>query len=218
MSRSSAPHLHFELKGCQRYPDLLRVAMLVVMDLIWREVRARFPKRSLVVVDEAHTLIRPSSDGRANGAARWVEDGFRQMRKFSSAAIAISQTAKDLKSPEIGDGILANAPNRFILRQRGDEATLRDDLKLNERELSEVFALSQVRGEFSEFFLHSETLRGTFRYRPTPLELWLSTTHPPDLALLAEVKAFTRIGSRPARGALEPKPIPPAENTEGRTV
>ncbi|MGK5083418.1 hypothetical protein WDW37_08925 [Bdellovibrionota bacterium FG-1] len=182
------PHLHFELKGCQRYPDLLRVAMLVVMDLIWREVRARFPKRSLVVVDEAHTLIRPSSDGRANGAARWVEDGFRQMRKFSSAAIAISQTAKDLKSPEIGDGILANAPNRFILRQRGDEVTLREDLKLNERELAEVFALSQVRGEFSEFFLHSESIKGTFRYRPTPLELWLSTTHPPDLSALKEAE------------------------------
>ena len=185
----AAPHLHFELKGCQRYPDLLRVAMLVVMDLIWREVRARFPARSLVVVDEAHTLIRASSDGRANGAARWVEDGFRQMRKFSSAAIAISQTAKDLKSPEIGDGILANAPNRFILRQRGDEATLKGDLKLNERELSEVFALSQVRGEFSEFFLHSESIKGTFRYRPTPLELWLSTTHPPDLARLSEIQA-----------------------------
>ena len=184
----TAPHLHFELKGCQRYPDLLRVAMLVVMDLIWREVRARFPAHSLVVVDEAHTLIRPSSDGRANGAARWVEDGFRQMRKFSSAAIAISQTAKDLKSPEIGDGILANAPNRFILRQRGDEATLKGDLKLNERELAEVFALSQVRGEFSEFFLHSESIKGTFRYRPTPLELWLSTTHPPDLALLGEIQ------------------------------
>jgi type IV secretory pathway VirB4 component len=184
----TAPHLHFELKGCQRYPDLLRVAMLVVMDLIWREVQLRFPARSLVVVDEAHTLIRPSSDGRANMSARWVDDLFRQMRKFSSAAIAISQTAKDLKSPEIGDGILANAPNRFILRQRGDEATLKGDLKLNERELAEVFSLSQVRGEFAEFFLHSESIKGTLRYRPTSLELWLSTTHPPDLALLGEIE------------------------------
>ena len=40
-----APHLHFEMKGCQRYPDLLRAAMLVVMDAIWRQVRTRFPKR-----------------------------------------------------------------------------------------------------------------------------------------------------------------------------
>ena len=184
----STPHLHFELKGCQRYPDLLRVAMLVVMDLIWREIRKRFPKRSLVVMDEAHTLIRPSGDGRANGAARWVDDCFRQMRKFSSAAIAISQTAKDLKSAEIDDGILANAPNRFILRQRGDEDTLRKDLKLNDRELAEVFQLSQLRGEYSEFYLHTETMKGTLRYRPTPLELWLSTTHPPDLAVLQETQ------------------------------
>ena len=131
----------------------------------------------------------PSSDGRANGAARWVEDGFRQMRKFSSAAIAISQTAKDLKSPEIGDGILANAPESVYSTSARRRGTLKGDLKLNERELSEVFALSQVRGEFSEFFLHSESIKGTFRYRPTPLELWLSTTHPPDLAVLQAVEA-----------------------------
>ena len=179
-----AEHLHFELKGCQRYPDLLRVAMLVVMDSIWREVKGRFPKRSLIVIDECHTMIRSSGDGRSNPSARWIEDCFRQMRKFSSAAIAISQTARDLKNPEIGDGILANAPNRFILRQRGDERALREDLKLNDREAKEVFTLNQVRGAYSEFFLQSESVRGTFAYRPSPLELWLSTTHPPDIELL----------------------------------
>jgi hypothetical protein len=181
-----APHLHFELKGCQRYPDLLRVAMLVVMDLIWREVRARFPRRSIVPVDEAHTIIRPSGDGRSNSSARWVDDCARQMRKFHSAVIPISQTAKDLKNDEIGDGILANCPNRIIMKQRGDEKTLREDLKLNAEEIKAVFSLAQLRGVFSEFYLHSETIKGVLVYRPTPLELWLSTTHPPDLELLAE--------------------------------
>jgi len=70
------------------------------------------------------------------------------------------------------------------LRQRGDEKTLKEDLKLNDQELKEVFSLSQLRGVYSEFYLQSETIRGVFRYRPTPLELWLSTTHPPDNALL----------------------------------
>jgi type IV secretory pathway VirB4 component len=185
----NAPHLHFELKGCQRYPDLLRVAMLVVMNLIWTEVKNRFPRRSLVVIDEAHTVIRSSGDGRTNLSARWVEDLFRQMRKFASSAIAISQTAKDLKNDEIGDGILANAPNRFILKQRGDEATLKNDLKLNDKELSDVFGLTQVRGSFSEFYLHAESIRGVFRYCPTPHELWLSTTHPPDQALFTETSS-----------------------------
>ncbi|MCM0606269.1 MAG: hypothetical protein KA715_09275 [Xanthomonadaceae bacterium] len=180
-------HLHFEMKECQRYPDLLRAAMLVVMDCIWREVKKRFPQRSLIVVDEAHTMIRSSGDGRANSSARWVEDCFRQMRKFSSAAIAISQTVKDLKNDEIGDGILANAPNRFILRQRGNEKTLKDDLKLNAVETKDAFSLSQVRGVYSEFFLQSESIKGTLIYRPTPLEYWLSTTHPPDNSLLKEV-------------------------------
>ncbi len=183
-----APHLHFELKGCQRYPDLLRVAMLIVMDSIWREVRQRFPKRSLIVIDECHTMIRSPGDGQSNSSARWVEDCFRQMRKFSSAAIAISQTATDLRNDEIEDGIIANAPNRFILRQRGDERALRSALKLNDRELHEVFALKQVRGNYSEFFLQSETVRGVLLYRPTPLELWLSTTHPPDIQLLRQTE------------------------------
>ena len=184
-----AKHLHFELKGCQRYPDLLRAAMLIVMDSIWREVRGRFPKRSLIIVDECHTVIRRSADGIANSSARWVEDCFRQMRKFSSAAIAISQTASDLKNDEIGDGIIANAPNRFILRQRGDEKALKEALKLNDKELHDVFALKQVRGTYSEFYLQCESVRGVFLYRPTPLELWLSTTHPPDIALIHKTQA-----------------------------
>jgi hypothetical protein len=94
----------------------------------------------------------------------------------------------DLKNGEIGDGILANAPNRFILKQRGDEVTLKNDLKLNDQELADVFSLSQIRGEYSEFYLHSETIRGILRYRPTPHELWLSTTHPPDQALLERIR------------------------------
>ena len=182
----NAPHLHFELKGCQRYPDLLRAAMLVVMDKVWREVKTRFPKRSIIAVDECHTVIRPSGDGRANSSARWVDDLFRQIRKFGGGCLAMSQAAKDLKNEEIGDGILANSPNRFILRQRGDEKTLREDLKLNEKEISEAFSLSQVKGSFSEFYLHSESIKGVLVYRPTPLEYWLSTTHPPDNALLKE--------------------------------
>ena len=183
-----SPHLHFELKGCQRYPDLLRVAMLVVMDSIWREVRDRFPSRSLIVVDECHTIIRPSGDGRANSSARWVEDCFRQMRKFSSAAIAISQTVSDLRNDEIGDGIISNTPNRFILKQRGDEKALKELLKLNEQELKDVFSLKQVRGSYSEFFLQSESIRGVLLYRPTPLELWLATTHPPDVSSLERLR------------------------------
>lgn len=182
--KTGAKFMHFELKGCQRYPDLLRVAMLAVMDMCWSQVKARAPDRSILIIDETHTIIRPSGDGRANTAARWVEDCFRQMRKFGSAAIAISQTAKDLKNAEVGDGILANAPNRFILRQRGDEKTLREDLKLSDQEVADVFSLKQVQGEFSEFYLHSESIKGVLVYRPSPLELWLSTTHPPDNALL----------------------------------
>ncbi len=185
----TAPHLHFELKGCQRYPDLLRVAMLTMMEVIRRKIKERFPKRSLAIVDEAHTLIRPAGDGQSNSSARWVDDNFRQMRKFGSAAIGISQTGKDLKSPEIGDGILANAPNRFILNQAGDEKTLREDLKLNERELRDVFSLTQSRGSFAEVFVQSKTIRGVLLYRPTPLELWLCTTHPPDITLLEQEKA-----------------------------
>ena len=181
-------YMHFELKGCQRYPDLLRAAMLVVIDSIWREVRTRFPKRSLVIVDECHTIIRASSDGRTNPSATWVEDCFRQMRKFSSAAIALSQTATDLQPATVKDGIVANAPNRFILRQRGDEKALQQSLKLNSREIKNVYALKQARGRYSEFYLTSESVRGLFMYRPTPLELWLSTTHPPDLELISAEK------------------------------
>ena len=179
-----AEHLHFELKGCQRYPDLLRAAMLVVVDSVWGQVRGRFPKRSLVVIDECHTIIRPSGDGRSNSSARWVEDCFRQMRKFSSAAMAISQTVSDLRNDEVGDGIIANAPNRFILRQRADEVALRECVKLNDQEMKQVFTLKQLRGSYSEFFLQSESIRGLLRYCPTPLELWLSTTHPPDIELM----------------------------------
>ncbi len=182
-----APHLHFEMKGCQRYPDLLRAAMLVVMDSIWREIQKRFPKRSLIIIDEAHTMLRSAGDGRGNSTARWVEDCFRQMRKFGSSAIAISQTVSDLLNKDIGDGIVANAPNRFILRQRGDEKSLKECLKLNEHELSSVFSLKQVRGDYSEFFLQSETVKGVLLYCPTALELWLSTTHPPDLELIEKV-------------------------------
>ena len=89
----------------------------------------------------------------------------------------------DFAKSKVAPAILSNASTKWVLMQKGaDQERLKDVLQLNENEAALVASLNQERGLYSEAFLISQDARSVVVIESHPLEYWLATTDPRDLA------------------------------------
>ena len=78
-------------------------------------------------------------------------------------------------------------------KKGADQKKLQEVLNFNDKEMQLIESLKQYRGNdgaYSEALLIAGDHRGVVKVCPTPLEYWLATTDPSDLAFLAEKKFF----------------------------
>lgn len=175
------PIVCFDLKGLERHPDLQSVCLLLITDLIWREVQKDRTQMKFTIFDECWALL--------DSASVFIEAVFRTFRKYRASAIAISQTIDDFANSSVGPAVLANSSIKWVLRQKGsDQNVLKEVLRLNDREMNHISLLQSDKGRFSEAFLIADDLRQVLRIQSTPLEYWLATTDPADLAVISELK------------------------------
>lgn len=177
------PIVCFDLKGMETYPDLQAAVLFIITDFVWREVQSDRSRMKFLVFDECWKLLENES------GATFIAEVFRTFRKYMASAIAISQNIDDFAKSKVANAILPNSSIKWILKQKGaDFERLKSVLALNDNELSLISSLHQERGEYSEAFLMAEDNRCVVAIESTPLEYWLATTDPRDLAKIDEYK------------------------------
>jgi type IV secretory pathway VirB4 component len=173
------PIVVFDLKGMESYPDLQAAALFIITDFVWREVQRDKTRMKFLVFDECWRLLENEA------GLSFIEEVFRTFRKYFASAVAISQNIDDFAKSRIAGAILSNSAVKWILMQKGaDQKRLGEVLQLNENEMSLVASLVQERGRYSEAFLLSGDDRAVVAIESTPLEYWLATTDPRDLAAI----------------------------------
>ncbi|WP_051326193.1 VirB4 family type IV secretion system protein [Glycomyces tenuis] len=103
-----APLRVFDLSAVS--PELLPVVTLVVLDDIWRAVRADGTRR-LVVVDEAWKLLR---SGRS---AEWLSTLAKSARKRLAGLAVVTQDVDDVLDSALGRTVIGNAATQYVGRQ-----------------------------------------------------------------------------------------------------
>ncbi|MBP9708290.1 MAG: ATP-binding protein [Oligoflexales bacterium] len=175
----------FDLKGLDTYPDLQAASLLIITDLVWRAVQQNKTSMKFVVFDECWKLLENEA-----GAA-FLAENFRTFRKYFASAIAISQTMDDFANSKVAQAILPNASIKWILNQKGvKKENLKQVLSLNTQEIAVIDSLIQKRGEYSEAFLMAGENRSIVRIESTPLEYWICTTDPRDLAAIEQTMSL----------------------------
>ncbi len=136
-ARLDRPFVVFNVRELEE--ELRPLAMYLIADHVWREVRAR-PRPRVLLIDEAWSLMRYRE------GARFLAQLARQARKRWLGLTTVTQDVEDfLHSPE-GHTVLANSSVQLLLRQ--DSSTIgivaeTFGLSAGERE----FLLSCRRGE-----------------------------------------------------------------------
>jgi hypothetical protein len=132
-----------------------------------------------LVFDECWKLLK------TDAGLVFIEEVFRTFRKYRASAIAVSQHMDDFAKSKIAAAILPNCSLKWILMQAdSDGSALADTLNLNEKEQALVRGLTQVKGVYAHAFLMAQKTHAVVLIDSTPLEYWLATTEPRDLAAL----------------------------------
>lgn len=173
----------FDLKNLESTPDLQAACLLIITDLVWREVQKDRSEMKFLVFDESWRLLE------SDAGSSFIGEVYRTFRKYYASAIAISQNIDDFARSKAAAAIMPNASIKWILRQKGaDRERLKSVLSLNDREIRLIDSLSQIKGKYSESFLMCEDFKGIVSIEATPLEYWLATTDPKDFSLMTQIE------------------------------
>lgn len=172
----------FDLDGVPA--EVLPTVVLILSGMIWNAVTEDRSERKVVVFDEVWTLLSSPT------SVALLEKLYRTARKWNAGILTISQAVSDFTGCAIADALVNNSETAYILRHNvGVEAAV-ETFKLNDTERKVLEGLESRHGEYSEVLVLSGQERHFLgRVVLTPLEYWVATTHPPDLAALAKVQA-----------------------------
>jgi conjugal transfer ATP-binding protein TraC len=172
------PVVAFDLKGLENYPDLQSVCLFIITDLVWREVQKDRSTKKFLVFDECWKLLKNES------GIIFIEEVYRTFRKYKASAIAISQDIDDFAKSKISSALLANCAIKWLLTQgQVDGEKLKDTLGLNDTEIEVIKSLHQEKGKYSQAFLIAQKNKSLCVIESTPIEYWIGTTAPEDLAV-----------------------------------
>lgn len=167
----------FDLKGMETFPELQAVCLFLITDLVWREVQKDRLTKKFLCFDECWKLLKSES------GIVFIEEVFRTFRKYKASAIAISQDIDDFAKSKIAGALLPNCSIKWLLlQQQVDGERLKEVLDLNDNEIQMVKSLYQEKGKLSQAFLLAQKNRIVAVVESTPLEYWIATTDPRDLA------------------------------------
>lgn len=171
-----------ELKGRKH---LQQIILLLLIYAIQQEMyHGHRDRPKLVIIDEAWDLLTEGD------VARFIEHGYRRFRKYGGSAVTITQGVDDFYRNPVGEAIVANSANMYLLRQKEesiDHIRKEGYLALTPYGYELIKSVYTIPGRYSEIFFKTPFGGGVGRlYVPEPLKLLYSTK--PD-----EVEAIRKL-------------------------
>lgn len=173
-----------ELKGRSH---LQQVVLLILIYQIQQEMYlGNRDQRKILIIDEAWDLLAKGN------IAKFIETGYRRFRKYSGAAITITQSLNDLYGSPSGEAIAENSANLFLLFQKPEtieSIRQKNRLMIGEAGYAYLRTVHTITGQYSEIFFSTGQGMGIGRLIVDKFTRLLYSTHPDDIRRIAERKA-----------------------------
>ena len=172
----------FDLKGLESQKDLQSIVMLILSGIIWNLVMRDRTEAKMIVFDEVWQLLSSPS------SARIIEELYRTARKYRASILTISQSVDDFAGSSIASALMGNSATTYLLRHGRNHEQIGKQFQLNERELYHFQRLEMRRYEFTEILVLHGQQHFVGRVVLSPLEYWMTTSDPSDIALEQAIK------------------------------
>lgn len=162
-----------DLRKISQYRELQEILLLIIPFAIKRKFES-VGRKKMLVLDECWHLLKQTQ------GLDLIELFYRTMRKMGGGVIAITQSPEDFLSSEIAPVILNNSSTMDILKlKKGTEKLVQ--FGLNENQIKQVESLEVRPGRYSQILVVCGNQSAVVQFETSPLEYWISTTHPLDL-------------------------------------
>ena len=177
-----------ELRHLDSRKHLQRVVILELIYLIQQIMYfGNVSRRKLVVIDEAWNLMRDTQ-----GAALFIEHGFRRFRRFNGANLMAAQRIEDFYETAAGRAALDNSATQFLLKQQLatiNELEKQQRLPLSPEGYKLLKTVHTVEGKYSEALVLTEQGSGIGRLILNPFKKLLYSSHPEDEGAIRTYRA-----------------------------
>ena len=156
---------------------------VVLLQLIYQIQQAMYlgdrSRLKVVIIDEAWDLLTDGDVGK------FIEHGYRRFRKYNGAAVTITQSIGDLYASAVGQAVVDNSANMFLLGQKTETITHLAEsgrLPLSPFGVQLLKSVHTQSGRFSEIYCHTAAGAGVGRLAVSPFLQLLYSTRPKDTA------------------------------------
>jgi len=149
----------FDFKELEANPVLQRTTILLLSELLWKDlVRGTYP-RTLVVFDEVWRFFAQSRS--------FLEEMYRTLRKYKAGIVSITQNLADYGDDSFAKMIFTNSYTKIFLQNGAAAEYLKNTFDLPDSDIQRAISVNSKKPYYSEFFALTPTMSQVFRLYPT---------------------------------------------------
>ena len=188
--------VYFNVMSLASYPELLRVGVLLISEVIWQQVLHNEGRNKFIVFDEVWALLKHDA------SRSFIEGLFRTLRKHGGGALAVTQSLQEIR--DAMSGVLTSVSHYYLFQMTGEERLAQEALGYPDAVFEAHKNVATSPGRYAELLYLQHTDEGyhgsVVRVPPVPEEYWLYTTSPADQDTL---RLYTRLHGGDLRAAIQ---------------
>lgn len=159
LEKIRTPVSAFDFKELDSDPVLQKTTILLLTEILWRDlVNGRFT-RTLIVFDEVWRFFAQSKS--------FLEEMYRTLRKYKAGIVSITQNLADYGDESFAKMLFTNSFTKIFLQNGASAEYLRETFDLPETDIVRALSVASKKPVYSEFFALSPTMSQVFRLYPT---------------------------------------------------
>lgn len=159
MELIKAPVSAFDFKELDADPVLQKTAILLLTEILWKDlVNGRY-SRTMIVFDEVWRFFAQSKG--------FLEEMYRTLRKYKAGIVSITQNLADYGDEAFAKMLFTNSFTKIFLQNGASAEYLRETFDLPESDITRALSVTSKKPHYSEFFALSAGMSQVFRLYPT---------------------------------------------------
>jgi conjugal transfer ATP-binding protein TraC len=149
----------FDFKELDADPILQKTTILLLTEILWRDLVDGRYSRTLIVFDEVWRFFAQSKS--------FLEEMYRTLRKYKAGIVSITQNLADYGDEAFAKMLFTNSFTKIFLQNGASREYLRETFDLPDTDILRALSVVSRKPLYSEFFALSPSMSQVFRLYPT---------------------------------------------------
>lgn len=149
----------FDFKELDADPVLQKTAILLISELLWKDLINGRYTRTLIVFDEVWRFFSQSKG--------FLEEMYRTLRKYKAGIVSITQNLSDYGDEAFAKMLFTNSFSKIFLQNGAAADFLKNTFDLADSDIQRALSVTSKKPHYSEFFTLTPNMSQVFRLYPT---------------------------------------------------